>query len=138
MAAHPESPNGIWQRAGYTVERDGAKRRIYNHAGAMVLDCAGYDGEMEFIRQSGLAETPVMHRNSPPESHIPSWSHLRPLICPCCGGLTRGRQWANQDAGYGICESCVVTVGKKMSACEFERIYGKAGINHSIHGALNG
>ena len=29
------------------------------------------------------------------------------LICSCCGQYTSGRQWWNQDTGYGLCAGCV-------------------------------
>ncbi|MFB9160465.1 hypothetical protein ACFFT9_22795, partial [Chromobacterium violaceum] len=34
-------------------------------------------------------------------------SDVRSLICCCCGGRTMGRQWFNQDVGYGLGKCCV-------------------------------
>ena len=31
---------------------------------------------------------------------------VRYLTCACCGEETRGRQWRNRDAGYGVCARC--------------------------------
>lgn len=31
---------------------------------------------------------------------------VRRLTCTCCGARTYGRQWWNQDAGYGLCRGC--------------------------------
>lgn len=31
---------------------------------------------------------------------------IRRLSCACCGEETYGRQWLNQDTGYGVCERC--------------------------------
>jgi hypothetical protein len=56
----PNSPNGCYQRHGYTVERtprksgSGFNRAIYDHAGQQVLSRAGYDAEMQFCIESGL------------------------------------------------------------------------------------
>lgn len=32
---------------------------------------------------------------------------IRSLTCSCCGETTTGRQWWNQDTGYGICKKCI-------------------------------
>lgn len=37
------------------------------------------------------------------------------LACACCGGVTRGRQWFNQDSGYGICGDCIAWLRKPKS-----------------------
>jgi hypothetical protein len=58
------------------------------------------------------------------------------LDCCCCGGGTRGRQWWNRDDGYGICDGCVQDCVKRgESAEEIERLYGKAGVHHSLNAA---
>ena len=31
---------------------------------------------------------------------------IRWLTCGCCGTYTLGRQWWNQDKGYGMCVKC--------------------------------
>ena len=62
MAAQPGSPNWHWDQLGYTVERldRGAGREklrvIRDPVGMVVLHDAGYDGEMEYIKQ--LIESP--------------------------------------------------------------------------------
>jgi hypothetical protein len=58
----PNGPNGCWQRHGYRVERIGAgyARRIFSPAGELVLDCAGYEGEMAFCRANGLLDGLVL------------------------------------------------------------------------------
>ena len=35
---------------------------------------------------------------------------IKTLTCAVCGAETKGRQWANRDNGYGICDKCVDTV----------------------------
>jgi len=57
---HPNSPNGCYQRHGYTVERTprksgaGHHRAIYDQNGQQVLSRAGYDAEIQFCREQGL------------------------------------------------------------------------------------
>uniref|UniRef100_A0AAU6W692 Uncharacterized protein n=1 Tax=Pseudomonas phage Aurca01 TaxID=3138527 RepID=A0AAU6W692_9VIRU len=56
----PNSPNGCFQRHGYTVERRprksgaGYHRAIYAQNGQQVLSRAGYDAEIQFCREQGL------------------------------------------------------------------------------------
>lgn len=58
---HPESPNGLWARLGYTIEhirdgRSGAVRRtIRRPDGSIAAHRAGYEAELE-IAQRELAE----------------------------------------------------------------------------------
>lgn len=55
MSAAANSPNALWAKHGYTVERQqrragGPKvRTIRNPQGEIVLHDAGYDAEMEWI-----------------------------------------------------------------------------------------
>jgi hypothetical protein len=57
---NPNSPNGCYQRHGYTVERTprksgfGFHRAIYDQNGQQVLIRAGYDAEIQFCREQGL------------------------------------------------------------------------------------
>ncbi|AVJ25450.1 hypothetical protein CQ006_04765 [Pseudomonas cedrina] len=54
------SPNGCYQRHGYTVERTprkggaGHHRAIYDQSGQLVLNRAGYDAEIQFCIERGL------------------------------------------------------------------------------------
>lgn len=59
---------------------------------------------------------------------------LRTLMCACCGGYTMGRQWHNQDAGWGLCNACVTRCfqGCGNSEIEFERTYGTRGVHCDI------
>lgn len=61
MTAHPNSPNGCWQRHGFTVERlariDGGpltRRVIRDPSGAVVLDGVGIDYETEYQQARGM------------------------------------------------------------------------------------
>lgn len=60
MAAQPNSPNGCFERHGYTVVRTPSKsgpgnhRAIYDKTGQQVLNRAGYDEEMNFCIANGL------------------------------------------------------------------------------------
>jgi hypothetical protein len=47
------------------------------------------------------------------------------LICACCYGYTRGRQWYNRDTGYGLCPNCVDWLkGKNYPAASLKSDYG--------------
>jgi len=51
------------------------------------------------------------------------------LLCACCGGVTRGRQWWNQDDGHGLCAQCADwQIARGESAEQMERNYGKRGL----------
>ena len=56
----PNSPNGCFQRHGYTVERTlrnsgvGHHRAIYDQNGQQVLSRAGYEAEIQFCAERGL------------------------------------------------------------------------------------
>lgn len=58
MTAQVGSPNDLWVKHGYTIERrqrsaGGPKvRTIRNPDGDVVLDDAGYDGELEWINDN--------------------------------------------------------------------------------------
>ena len=58
MKPHPDSPNGLWARHGYTIERlpralgQGLYRIIRDPKGRVVLQDAGHEGEMEWIREN--------------------------------------------------------------------------------------
>lgn len=59
---HPNSPNGCYQRHGYTVDRTprksgaGHHRAIYDQNGQLVLARAGYDAELQFCIDLGLMQ----------------------------------------------------------------------------------
>ena len=57
---------------------------------------------------------------------------LKDLHCACCGGWTRGKQYHNQDTGYGICAPCVAWIETKEGKDYIEDYYGKYGIHHSF------
>lgn len=67
------------------------------------------------------------------ESELPT---PRTLTCCCCGGTSRGRQWFNQDMGYGLCPSCGDWIpsrpGHQMTADDMERTYGKRGVHWDV------
>ena len=62
MTDHPQSPNGLWSKHGYTIHRKprGAVsskiRTITAPDGEAVLVDAGFDGEMQWIRENLEAE----------------------------------------------------------------------------------
>ena len=58
----PNSPNGCYQRHGYTVVRTPSKhgtgfhRAIYDPSGQQVLNRAGMDAEIQFCIENGLMQ----------------------------------------------------------------------------------
>lgn len=52
--------------------------------------------------------------------------------CCCCGSAAWGRQWPNQDTGFGLCRDCVDFCHRNMSDDEFERTYGKRGVHYDL------
>lgn len=55
---------------------------------------------------------------------------VRNLICSCCGGIARGRQWHNRDTGYGMCVDCIGYVRRMgMSEEEIRKNYGIEGVH---------
>lgn len=57
---------------------------------------------------------------------------IKTLYCCCCGQLTKGRQWWNQDTGYGLCNRCIPWKKKDYDCSEMERTYGKEGIHYNL------
>lgn len=59
--------------------------------------------------------------------------NVRTLDCACCGAMTRGRQWHNQDTGYGLCPSCADWIASRfMAAADMESTYGKRGHHYDV------
>lgn len=56
---------------------------------------------------------------------------VRRMTCTCCGQSYRGRQWWNQDCGYGLGDCCVVFCGVDPNGGE-SSTYGVPGIHFLI------
>jgi len=53
------------------------------------------------------------------------------LTCSCCGSSTKGRQWHNRDAGYGICPKCADWLALDRESPESMRLnYGVFGYHY--------
>ncbi len=58
MTAQPNSPNALWAKHGFTIERQPRKaggskvRTIRNPEGDAILHDAGYDAEMDWINDN--------------------------------------------------------------------------------------
>lgn len=64
---------------------------------------------------------------------------MKRLRCSCCLAATAGRQWPNQDVGYGLCPSCGDWIashrpfgGDPMTAEEITACYGVRGVHWDI------
>lgn len=56
---------------------------------------------------------------------------VRRLRCCCCGGDILGRQWPNQDHGWGLGECCVARVQDRVE--DMERTYGLPNVHYAIY-----
>lgn len=64
------------------------------------------------------------------------------LRCACCGERTKGRQWHNQDAGYGLCGKCGDWIATRrpfgrdpISSDEMASTYGVRGVHWGVPGS---
>ena len=57
---------------------------------------------------------------------------VQTLICSCCAGEARGRQWSNRDIGYGLCDRCAEHIVAKEDAVEMLSRYGIEGIHYRV------
>jgi len=58
---------------------------------------------------------------------------VRALTCACCGEPTKGRQWPNRDAGYGLCVPCIPFVSRGVSADDMRDSYGDRGTHYDVN-----
>ena len=56
---------------------------------------------------------------------------VRSLTCCCCGGSTTGRQFFNQDIGYGLCSKCADWI-EGRGQTDMQRTYGTRGVHYAI------
>jgi len=52
------------------------------------------------------------------------------LVCTCCGGETEGRQFHNQDTGFGLGSCCVEFVKSRTE--DMARTYGIEGVHYKL------
>lgn len=59
---------------------------------------------------------------------------IKRLSCCCCGASHYGRQFHNQDTGFGLCETCVNWIKERGTYTpeEFNRTYGIEGVNYKL------
>lgn len=57
---------------------------------------------------------------------------IKNLICSCCGGATKGRQWFNRDKGYGLCNGCIDLCTRNETKQSAQSIYGVSGIHYNL------
>lgn len=57
---------------------------------------------------------------------------IKSLSCTCCGDGLRGRDWWNQEPGYGLCDCCVSLCCGTIEPGQESSIYGVAGIHFLI------
>lgn len=56
---------------------------------------------------------------------------VRFMRCCCCGSAYSGRQFHNQDIGYGLGDCCVEFVSKGTE--DMERTYGRPGVHYNVN-----
>ena len=54
------------------------------------------------------------------------------LSCTCCGEGLKGREWWNQEPGYGLCDSCVPMCCGPIDAGQESETHGVAGVHFLI------
>lgn len=54
------------------------------------------------------------------------------MTCTCCGESYQGRQWWNQDCGYGLGDCCVKYCGADPTPGAYSDCYGVSGIHFLI------
>jgi hypothetical protein len=88
------------------------------------------EGLLEYLQSLGIASSSAsMGLDSVPyDPDAEDDGPLRRLICCCCGAATTGRQFHNQDRGYGLGSCCVEFV--KPRTDDMERTYGKEGVHY--------
>lgn len=58
----------------------------------------------------------------------------RHMVCAVCGAATLGRQWANRDTGFGLCEACPPWLAERgMSPEEMRDLYGEPGVHYALN-----
>lgn len=62
---------------------------------------------------------------------------VQTLRCCCCSGVTWGRQWWNQDTGYGLCSNCITLCDASIAAGEKHLSYGVRGYHYDIPDAAS-
>ena len=65
-------------------------------------------------------------------SKISKISKIRLLTCCCCGNGTKGRQWWNQDTGFGLCNDCIQDCQADVAIGETNESYGIRGYHYDI------
>lgn len=59
---------------------------------------------------------------------------IQNLTCSCCHALTTGRQWHNQDDGFGLCDKCADWIATREMPEYVKRTYGAIGIHYKVSG----
>ena len=57
---------------------------------------------------------------------------IKDMTCTCCGEWMRGRNWWNQEPGYGLCDDCVDLCCGPIEDGQESQTYGVAGVHFRI------
>lgn len=57
---------------------------------------------------------------------------IKSLSCTCCGEGLQGRDWWNQEPGYGLCDDCVPLCCGHIEPGQESETYGVAGVHFLI------
>jgi hypothetical protein len=57
---------------------------------------------------------------------------IKSLSCTCCGDGLDGRDWWNQEPGYGLCDRCVSYCHAPTEPGEESSTYGVCGVHYLI------
>jgi hypothetical protein len=58
---------------------------------------------------------------------------IKRLCCTCCGAVMYGRQWHNQDVGYGLCNGCIERCKRGNDDESMQRTYGVLGHHYGVN-----
>ncbi len=64
------------------------------------------------------------------EKHPDSEKPVQTLKCTCCGGYFKGRQFWNQDTGWGLGDCCYEFVKERTE--DLPRTYGVSGVHFNL------
>lgn len=115
---------GTLVRRGIVIERDHVVR-------AMPAAQSVIDRLRDAIRAGTAAKaTRTLAAGAAPREHVDLAKPIQRLRCCCCGAAFKGRQFHNQDLGFGLGDCCVEFVSAREA--DVPRTYGVAGVHFRV------
>lgn len=57
---------------------------------------------------------------------------VKSMLCCCCGGHTKGRQWHNRDAGFTVCMNCIDSSYRDYTPESIRDLHGDRGVHYGL------